>query len=127
MTHAPDRTSDDTPTDAELAAVFYCTSDELPEGKVLSKLLHRVPVAVARHEGTVFAFGALCPHAHADMSTGILEPGGGISCEMHLWRFDLASGRCTMMDDAVLPTWSVTEADGAITVDLRTTTNGTGR
>lgn len=125
MSTAPD--SDAVPSEADLAAVFHCTSDELPEGEVLSRSLHRVPVAVARHEGRLFAFGALCPHAHADMSTGILEPGGAISCEVHLWRFDLTSGRCTMMDDAVLPTWNVTEEDGAIRVDLRRTTNGTGR
>ena len=75
-------------------------------------------VAVARLPGgTLAAFGALCPHQQADLALGILEP-GALACGDHLWRFDLATGRCTNIPGARLPLYTVREEGGAILVEL---------
>jgi nitrite reductase/ring-hydroxylating ferredoxin subunit len=74
-------------------------------------------VAVARQGGRLFALGALCPHQQADLSLGILEP-GSITCADHLWRFELASGRCASVPGAAVPVYAVREEDGQVLVDL---------
>jgi nitrite reductase/ring-hydroxylating ferredoxin subunit len=97
--------------------VRLCASDELAEGAVVSRWCNQVPVAAARSGGVLFAFGALCPHQQADLSTGFLEE-DGITCSHHLWRFDLATGGCAMMPGVAIPTYAVTDRDGAIWVTI---------
>jgi nitrite reductase/ring-hydroxylating ferredoxin subunit len=96
----------------------FCGSDELRAGALLSRVVGGHPVAVARFEdGSLAAFGALCPHQQADMGHGILED-GGITCPDHLWHFELPSGRCTSIPGASLPAYAVREADGEVHVDV---------
>lgn len=94
-----------------------CASAELAEGQVRSALLGGRAVAVARQAGRLYAFGALCPHQQADLSHGLLEP-GAITCEDHLWRFELATGRCSSIPGARLPVYPVREEHGAVLVDV---------
>lgn len=98
-------------------AFRLCASDELPEGAVRSAVLGGRAVAVARQGGRLFAFGALCPHQQADLAHGLLEP-GAITCQDHLWRFELATGDCTSIPGARLPLYAVREERGAILVEL---------
>ena len=98
-------------------AFRLCSAEELPEGRVRSGVLGGRPVAVVRQDGALFAFGGLCPHQHADLGEGLLEP-GAIRCADHLWRFELASGRCSSVPGARLPLYAVREQDGAIVVEL---------
>ncbi|MHC5210205.1 MAG: Rieske (2Fe-2S) protein [Planctomycetota bacterium] len=96
----------------------FCASEDLAAGSVLSRVLDGQSVAVARFEdGSLCAFGALCPHQQADLSHGILED-GGITCADHLWHFELPSGRCTSIPGARLPAYEVHEADGAVHVEV---------
>lgn len=99
------------------AAVRFCRADELPEGSVRSRMLGDVAVAVARHEGRVHAFGALCPHQQADLADGILDR-GGIACPQHLWRFQLDTGTCKMIPGARIPVYGVEEIGEWILVRL---------
>lgn len=98
-------------------AFRFCDSAELPEGAVRSALLGGRAVAVARQGGRLFAFGALCPHQQADLAHGLLEP-GSITCQDHLWRFELATGACTSIPGARLPLYAVREERGAVLVEL---------
>lgn len=107
--------ADDTPTRVPTRVV---RADELPEGGLLSRQLGEHAVAVARVDGELHAFGALCPHQFADMAEdGILER-GGITCPSHLWHFSLADGRCTSIPGARIPIHPVREQDGWIVADL---------
>jgi nitrite reductase/ring-hydroxylating ferredoxin subunit len=98
-------------------AFRICASAELPEGAVRSALLGGRAVAVARQGGRLFAFGALCPHQQADLAHGLLEP-GAITCQDHLWRFELATGACTSIPGARLPLYAVREERGTVLVEL---------
>ena len=95
----------------------FCASDELLEGQIKTAWLDDLPVAVARHEGALLAFGGLCPHQQADLSTGLLEE-GGVTCSHHLWHFELNTGRCTMVPGARIPVYRARERDGSVWVDL---------
>ncbi len=48
-------------------------------------------VVIARLEGSLFAFDALCPHAGGPMELSEVE-GAIVSCPLHAWRFDLEKG-----------------------------------
>ena len=95
----------------------FCASAELAEGAVRSAVVGGRSIAVARQAGRLYAFGALCPHQQADLAHGILEA-GAITCADHLWRFELASGRCTSIPGAALPVFAVREECGQIVVDV---------
>jgi nitrite reductase/ring-hydroxylating ferredoxin subunit len=96
----------------------FCASDELLVGAVLSRVVDGRPVAVARFaDESLAAFGALCPHQQADLGHGLLED-CGITCQDHLWHFELPSGRCTSIPGARLPVYVVREADGVVHVEL---------
>src|SRR5262249_21979669 len=90
---------------AALQSFRFCASAELPDGSARSALVGGRPVAVARQGGRLYAFGALCPHQQADLSLGILEA-GAITCADHLWRFELATGRCTSIPGAAVPVYA---------------------
>jgi nitrite reductase/ring-hydroxylating ferredoxin subunit len=94
-----------------------CASGELPEGRVLTRVVGGRAVALLRRSGEVCAFGALCPHQQADLSGGLLED-GGITCPDHLWHFELPGGRCTSIPGARLPVFPASEHDGVVYVDL---------
>jgi nitrite reductase/ring-hydroxylating ferredoxin subunit len=102
---------------AGLQSFRFCAVAELPEGAMRSALLGGRPVFVARQGGRLFALGALCPHQQADLSLGILEP-GSITCADHLWRFELATGRCTSVPGAAVAVYAVREEGGEVLVDL---------
>jgi nitrite reductase/ring-hydroxylating ferredoxin subunit len=52
------------------------------------KLGPRQNVVIARLNGKLFAFDALCPHAQGPMERSEIE-GAIVSCPLHAWRFDL--------------------------------------
>ncbi len=95
----------------------FCAAADLGEGEVLSRLIAGVAVAVARQGGRLSAFGALCPHQQADLSDGLLDP-GGITCSWHLWRFDLATGECEMAPGASIPLFAAREQGGRVLVEV---------
>lgn len=103
-----------------MSAVVVCRSDELGEGQARSAMLGPVPVTVARSDGRVYAVGALCPHKHADLGTGIVRA-GTLTCRAHLWEFELATGACRSMPGRTLPTYTASERDGVVLVDVEET------
>src|SRR3954471_24277697 len=59
---------------------------EFPDGLKMIRVAGR-KVVVARLEGRIFAFDALCPHAGGPMELSEVE-GTIVSCPLHAWRFD---------------------------------------
>ncbi len=77
----------------------FCASADLPEGRVRSAL-----IGGPRRRGHAAARPALrlrrtVPAQQADLALGLLEH-GAITCADHLWRFELATGRCTSVPGA---------------------------
>lgn len=90
-------------------------SHALPDG-MRSKVIAYRDVAVARIDGKLYAFGALCPHAAAPLDRHGELNGCLLTCTHHSWRFDLERGGCEVYGNRGLTMYPVKEEDGAIYV-----------
>ena len=72
--------------------VFLGRISELVEGKVKEVVVDGERVLLVKGEGGVYAVGATCPHAGADLSRGVVYK-GFIICPWHHAFFSLEDGR----------------------------------
>ena len=66
-------------------------SEEVGEGEVASFEIAGERVAVANVEGSFYAFGDICTHAHCSLAEGELE-GKTVTCPCHGSQFDVTTG-----------------------------------
>ena len=64
-------------------------------------------------DGSVFALHDRCPHRGGPLSEGIVH-GHQVTCPLHSWVIDLASGEATAPDRGCAPTVPVQVVDGVI-------------
>ena len=74
-------------------------------------------VVVARLNGGLYAFDALCPHAGGPMELAEIE-GTIVSCPLHAWRFDVELGGCELHGYRPLTMREVKVEGGAVYVDV---------
>lgn len=80
------------PDEGALTYVRVCTLDDVWEGEMQTFTVEGTEVLiVAGAEGQVSAFHPLCPHQDYPLIEGELED-GILTCTMHRWRFDAATG-----------------------------------
>jgi UDP-MurNAc hydroxylase len=77
---------------------YYAESSEI------SDLARAGDYAVQRH----------CPHLKADLTRFGTVADGVLTCQMHGWQFDLASGKCLTSDDRRLVSRAATAEDGEL-------------
>ena len=71
-------------------------------------------IAVFRtQEDQVFAIENRCPHKHGPLSEGIVH-GASVTCPLHNWVFDLATGKALGADEGQVRTYAVDVVDGRI-------------
>ena len=71
-------------------------------------------IAVFRtQEDQVFAIENRCPHRHGTMSEGIVH-GASVTCPLHSWVFDLATGKALGADEGQVRTYPIDLVDGRI-------------
>ncbi len=94
------------------------------EGEARKVLLQRaedeppIEVALCRVEGRLFAVDSLCPHEGGRISAGPLVEGRYLSCPLHLYKFDPASGAAIDVPCPPARTYSVREVDGVVEVTV---------
>ena len=66
-------------------------SGEVNEGEVAAFEVGGQRVAVANVEGSLYAFGDICTHAHCSLAEGELE-GNTVTCPCHGSQFDVTTG-----------------------------------
>ena len=77
-------------------------------------------VAVFRtSEDQVFAIRNECPHKGGPLSEGIVH-GTSVTCPLHNWKIDLASGEALGPDDGCTNVFPVKLENGQVFVDLVT-------
>jgi nitrite reductase/ring-hydroxylating ferredoxin subunit len=69
--------------------------DELSPGAVKPVELGGREVLLIDAGGKYFVCDRVCPHAGADLGSGVVE-GAQVRCPNHGYSFDLATGACTM-------------------------------
>lgn len=92
--------------------------EQVPAGEGRQFLCAGREVAVFHtREGRVFATEAHCPHRHGPLADGLLG-GSRITCPLHEWTFDLASG-APVNGECSIKVFPVScEPDGTIVLDL---------
>lgn len=86
------------------------------EGRVVEVARRRLAIFHAR-DGRVFAAQAECPHRGGPLADGLLG-GSTLTCPLHEWRFDLATGEVLNGACPLQVFRSSLEADGTICVEL---------
>lgn len=64
-------------------------------------------------ENQVYAIENRCPHKGGPLSEGIVH-GGSVTCPLHNWVFDLATGEAQGADEGQVRTFAVNVIDGRI-------------
>ncbi len=64
-------------------------------------------------ENQVYAIENRCPHKGGPLSEGIVH-GGSVTCPLHNWVFDLATGEAQGADEGQVRTFAVEVVDGRI-------------
>ena len=75
-------------------------------------------IAVFRtQEDQVFAIENRCPHKQGPLSEGIVH-GASVTCPLHNWVFDLATGKALGADEGQVKTYPIDLVDGRIYLAL---------
>ena len=71
-------------------------------------------IAVFRtQDDSVYAIENRCPHKQGPLSEGIVH-GASVTCPLHNWVFDLATGKALGADEGQVRTYAVQVLDGRI-------------
>lgn len=76
--------------------VKLCEESEIAEGQVKTFEVKDRPIAVARWQGSFYAFDNICTHDGGSLGDGDLVK-GQIQCPRHGARFELKTGQVTRM------------------------------
>lgn len=94
-------------------------AEKIAEGEVQAYELDGTWVAVARSEGSLYAFLDECTHAECPLSKGIVED-GQIECDCHGAMFELRTGAVTRAPATrPIPVYPVDVDGGEIVVTLQ--------
>ena len=71
-------------------------------------------IAVFRtHEDRIYAIENRCPHKNGPLAEGIVH-GNSVTCPLHNWVFDLATGQAQGADEGQVRTYPIDVVDGRI-------------
>ena len=71
-------------------------------------------IAVFRtQDDSVYAIDNTCPHKQGPLSEGIVH-GASVTCPLHNWVFDLATGKALGADEGAVRTYTIDVVDGRI-------------
>ncbi len=68
-------------------------------------------------EGELYALDNACAHLGGPLAGGLVRD-GTVTCPLHWWRYDLATGRRRGGDQIQQQTFPVTVIDGEVVVDV---------
>ena len=94
------------------------SADEVPEGEATPFAVGDAEIAVARSNGTLYAFSDICTHRGCNLANGGEVEGSTIECECHGSIFDMGTGS-VIQGPATEPnaTYGVTEDGGQLKVE----------
>ncbi len=107
--------------------VLLCNARELKEGEIRIFTTNGLRIAVAKKEGSFFAFADTCTHAECSLGEGELD-GFEIICPCHGARFDIQTGKAVALPAVTdVATYHVSEEGGKLFVLLDTPEKKAGR
>jgi ferredoxin-nitrite reductase len=104
--------------------VMVCSIQDLKTGIGYPATVKRKQLAIFLHkDGRIFAIDAVCPHAGGPMEEGRMQETSGncwVTCPLHDYKFDFASGRCSTDPSLALRTYPVFIEDNQVWVEIHT-------
>jgi toluene monooxygenase system ferredoxin subunit len=93
---------------------MICRADEVPAGEMKEvEVEPGMKVLVANSGERYYACQAVCPHQDVPLCEGLFD-GSVLTCHMHLWQWDMATGAPQGLAEAPLQTFDVTVEDGTV-------------
>ncbi len=93
-----------------------CPLDDVWQGEMLPTSVNGVPVLLVHTDaGGVHAVQAHCPHQAVSLADGSLN-GDVLTCPMHLWEMNVATGRGVNPSHAEIARYPLKVIDGAVWV-----------
>lgn len=100
-----------------MAFAKVCLLDDLWQGEIMAAVAgDRHVLLIHTDDGTIVATQAVCPHQEAELSEGELC-GRILTCRMHLWQFDVVTGKGVNPTHAELAQYPVKIHDGTVYVE----------
>ncbi len=97
--------------------IDICAIDDIPERSGRVVRTQYGCIAIFRTRGDrVFAIDEACPHKKGPLSEGIVH-GSAVTCPMHNWVIDLATGKAQGSDEGSVATYEIRVRDGRILLD----------
>ncbi len=89
-----------------------------PQGARVVRTPHGCVAVFRTADDRVFALDDRCPHKGGPLSEGIVH-GTQVTCPLHNWVFDMATGQAQGADDGRVATHPVRVEGGRIWLDVR--------
>ena len=93
------------------------TRDEVQPGDCIGVKVDGVFVGIYNIDGKYYAMNNICPHLGGVLSYGFLED-NLIMCPLHMWEFDVTTGKCTWPESEEIQTYAVKVEGNDILVDV---------
>ncbi|MBT3626905.1 MAG: Rieske 2Fe-2S domain-containing protein [Rhodospirillaceae bacterium] len=101
-----------------MAFTKVCTLDDVWQGEMEAFEVDGTEVLLVHTlDGEVHAVQAICPHQEVELAEGELE-GKVLTCCMHLWQFDVSSGKGLNPTHAELAKFPVKVEGDDVLVDV---------
>ena len=95
-----------------------CTTDDVWEGEMQAFTVDGTDIVVIHAPGDEWrAIQAICPHQEVELVEGDLE-GAVLTCRMHLWQFDVLTGRGVNPEHAELALYPIKVEGDDVYVDV---------
>jgi nitrite reductase/ring-hydroxylating ferredoxin subunit len=75
-------------------------------------------ICLGKHNDTLVACAAKCPHAGALMANGYLDAMGNIVCPLHRYKFNMQNGRNITGEGYYLKTYNVIVKEDGVYISL---------
>jgi nitrite reductase (NADH) small subunit len=87
-----------------------------PQGSRLVRTVLGCVAVFRSARDEVFALDDRCPHKGGPLSEGIVH-GASVTCPLHNWVFDMATGQAQGADEGLVATYAVRVESGRILID----------
>ncbi len=92
------------------------TTDVQP-GDCLGVKVEGVFIGIYNIDGNYYAMNNICPHLGGVLTYGFLDD-NVVTCPLHMWEFDVQTGKCIWPEQETLPTYPVKIEGNDILVDV---------
>jgi toluene monooxygenase system ferredoxin subunit len=101
-----------------LAFQKVCSTDDVWEGEMKAFTVDGTEIVIVHAAGgELRAIQSVCPHQEVELAEGSLE-GAVLTCRMHLWQFDVRTGKGVNPDHAELTLYPLKVEGEDVLVDV---------